>query len=56
MRLNAKRIAGRDGNPHTILLAIEDVTERKEAAEIQYRRLFESAKDAIVVIDGPADG
>ncbi len=52
MRLNAKRIAGRDGNPHTILLAIEDVTERKEAAEIQYRRLFESAKDAILVIEG----
>jgi two-component system CheB/CheR fusion protein len=52
MRLNARRIAGRDHSPQTILLAIEDVTERKEAAEIQYRRLFESAKDAIVVLDG----
>jgi PAS domain S-box-containing protein len=55
MRLNAKRIASRDGNPHTILLAMEDVTERKEAAEIQYRRLFESAKDAILVIDADSE-
>ncbi|HTB13323.1 MAG TPA: CheR family methyltransferase [Bryobacteraceae bacterium] len=52
MRLNAQRISGRDRNSHTLLLAIEDVTERKEAAEIQYRRLFESAKDGIVVVDG----
>jgi len=52
MRLNARRITGRDHKPHTILLAIEDVTERKEAAEIQYRRIFESARDGIVVIDG----
>jgi two-component system, chemotaxis family, CheB/CheR fusion protein len=55
MRLNAKRITGQDGNPHTILLAMEDVTDRKEAAEIQYRRLFESAKDAIVVIDAESE-
>ncbi len=52
MRLNAQRISGRDRSSHTLLLAIEDVTERKEAAEIQYRRLFESAKDGIIVIDG----
>jgi PAS domain S-box-containing protein len=52
MRLNAQRISGRDRSSHTVLLAIEDVTERKEAAEIQYRRLFESAKDGIIVIDG----
>jgi PAS domain S-box-containing protein len=32
-------------------MAIEDVTERKQAAEIQYRRLFEAAKDAIFIID-----
>ncbi len=51
MRLNARRIDGRGKNPHTLLLAIEDVTERREVAEIQYRRLFESAKDAIIVID-----
>ena len=52
MRLNAQRISGRDRTSHTLLLAIEDVTERKEAAEIQYRRMFESARDGIVVIDG----
>jgi PAS domain S-box-containing protein len=52
MRLNAQRISGRDRSSHTLLLAIEDVTERKEAAEIQYRRLFESAKDGIIVLDG----
>ncbi len=52
MRLNAQRISGRDRTSHTLLLAIEDVTERKEAAEIQYRRLFESAKDGIIVLDG----
>jgi two-component system CheB/CheR fusion protein len=52
MRLNAQRISGRDRSSHTLLLAIEDVTERKEAAEIQYRRLFESSKDGILVIDG----
>jgi two-component system CheB/CheR fusion protein len=52
MRLNAQRISGRDRTSHTLLLAVEDVTERKEAAEIQYRRLFESAKDGIIVIDG----
>ena len=52
MRLNAQRISGHDRSSHTMLLAIEDVTERKEAAEIQYRRLFESAKDGIIVIDG----
>jgi two-component system, chemotaxis family, CheB/CheR fusion protein len=52
MRLNARRISGRDRTSHTLLLAIEDLTERKEAAEIQYRRLFESAKDGIIVVDG----
>jgi two-component system CheB/CheR fusion protein len=52
MRLNARRISGRGQTNHTILLAIEDVTERKEAAEIQYRRIFETAKDAILVLEG----
>jgi two-component system CheB/CheR fusion protein len=51
LRLNARRIVGGDSRPHRLLLAIEDVTERREAAEIQYRRLFESAKDAIVILD-----
>jgi two-component system, chemotaxis family, CheB/CheR fusion protein len=34
-----------------ILLALEDVTDRKRAAEAKYRRLFETAKDGILVID-----
>jgi len=51
MRLNARRIVSRNQQPHRLLLAIEDITERREVAEIQYRRLFESAKDAIVILD-----
>jgi two-component system, chemotaxis family, CheB/CheR fusion protein len=51
MRLNARRIPRRDPRQRTILLAMEDVTERREIAEIRFRRLFESAKDGIVVID-----
>ncbi|MCU1238417.1 MAG: ATPase [Candidatus Solibacter sp.] len=51
LRLNARRITGRDHQPHRLLLAIEDVTERKETAELQYRRLFESAKDGILILD-----
>ncbi len=54
MRLHARRIGGSNGLARTVLLAIEDVTERKEIAEIQYRRLFESAKDGIVVMDDPS--
>jgi two-component system CheB/CheR fusion protein len=34
-----------------ILLALADVTDRKKAAEAKYRRLFETAKDGILVID-----
>ena len=55
MRLNARRIS--DGSPQAqygVLLAIEDITERREAAEIQYRRIFESAKDGIIVLDSPS--
>ncbi|HZY71745.1 MAG TPA: chemotaxis protein CheB, partial [Edaphobacter sp.] len=47
--LNARRISA-DGS---ILLAFEDITERKRAAEARYRRLFESAHDGIVIIDEP---
>jgi two-component system, chemotaxis family, CheB/CheR fusion protein len=50
MLLNARRIA-EDGQPESILLALEDITERKRAAEARYRRLFESAKDAIIIAD-----
>src|SRR5688572_28448248 len=51
LRLYARRIARRDQGPQTVLLAIEDITDLREAAEIQYRRLFESAKDAIIVLE-----
>lgn len=42
----------------TVLLAIEDVTERKKAeaelraSEIRYRQIFESAKEGIWILDG----
>ncbi len=50
MLLNARRIRhDRDGG-ELILLAINDVTERKQAAEIRYRRLFETAADGILVL------
>ena len=51
MLLNARRIRhDRDGGDQ-ILLAIEDVTERQQAAEIRYRRLFETAADGILVLE-----
>ncbi|HEY4360015.1 MAG TPA: chemotaxis protein CheB [Bryobacteraceae bacterium] len=52
MRLNARRIPAADSN-YMVLLAIEDVTERQESAQVQYRRLFESAKDGIIVLSLP---
>ena len=57
MRLNARRFESVDSRPDLILLAIEDITERREAqegvlvSETRYRRLFESAKDGILILD-----
>ena len=51
MRLNARRIPHRDQQKRLALLSIEDVTERREIAEIRYQRLFETAKDGIILID-----
>ena len=45
--VNARRLMA-DG---LILIAFEDITERKRAAEARYRRLFESARDGIVILD-----
>ncbi len=54
--LNARRVA-RQELGELILLAIEDVTERRHAernvraSEVRYRRLFEAAGDGIVILD-----
>jgi two-component system CheB/CheR fusion protein len=37
------------------VMTLFDVTERRQAAEIRYRRLFESAKDGIVILDANAE-
>src|SRR5664279_4553241 len=57
MLLNARRIQRGSGKEQIILLAIEDITERKMSeealsiSEIRYRGLFESAKDGILILD-----
>src|SRR5207248_587558 len=51
VRLNGRRIPISEHEPPLVLLAVEDVTERQEAAELRYLRLFETAKDGIVVLD-----
>ncbi len=50
MLLNARRIE-EEARTELILLALEDVTERKRAGEARYRRLFEAAKDGILIAD-----
>src|ERR1035437_5858565 len=57
MLLNARKIKRGSGKEQIILLAIEDITERKLAvealniSETRYRGLFESAKDGILILD-----
>lgn len=57
MLLNARRFPPESSNPELVLLAIEDITTRRrtEAAmthsEVRYRRLFEKAKDGILILD-----
>jgi two-component system CheB/CheR fusion protein len=51
MRLNGRRIPFPNLQHRMLLLSIEDVTERREIAEVRFQRLFETAKDGIVVID-----
>ena len=48
--LSARRIE-QEGRIGLILLAFEDVTDRKRAAEARYRRLFEAAKDGMLIAD-----
>ncbi len=49
-QLNARKLV-RDGTNGQTLLAIEDISGRKRMAEAKYRRLFESAKDGILIAD-----
>jgi len=57
MLLNARQFPPLTSNPELILLAIEDITVHKKAevavqtSEVRYRRLFESAKDGILILD-----
>ncbi len=57
MLLNARRILDPQRKTEQILLAIEDITDRKQleeklhASESMYRRLFETAKDGVLVLD-----
>ncbi len=57
MLVNALRVRNSGNHSNLILLAIEDVTQRKrseadlQVSEIRYRRLFESARDGILILD-----
>jgi PAS domain S-box-containing protein len=57
MLLNARRFAPDGDDANLILLAIEDNTDRKRAeaalrdSEVRYRRLFQTAKDGILILD-----
>ena len=57
MMLNARRIYREANKTEMILLAIEDITERKRVeealnvSELRYRRLFETARDGILILD-----
>ena len=57
MLLNACKIREKNNDPPIILLAIEDITERKRLeellkdSELQYRRIFETASDGIVLLE-----
>ncbi|MDO8545379.1 MAG: chemotaxis protein CheB [Opitutaceae bacterium] len=57
MLLNGRRLESEAGEPLRILLSIQDVTEGRRsraalrASEIRYRRLFEAAKDGVLIVD-----
>ena len=58
MVVDARKLHEKAGTEKMILLAIEDITERKRlerslaASEQQFRRLFETAHDGILILDG----
>lgn len=57
MLLNARHLHDGDKTTKLILLAIEDITERRraeqllEVSEVRYRRLFEAAHDGILILN-----
>ena len=57
MLLNARQIKRGKGKERIILLAIEDITERKRLEDLlteseeRYRRIFETASDGIVLLE-----
>jgi two-component system CheB/CheR fusion protein len=57
MLLNARTLSETSGQPGRILLGIQDITEllRFQAelrrSELRYRRLFEAAKDGVLIVD-----
>ena len=57
MLLNARRIYREGKGTEMILLAMEDITERRQSeealkiSETRYRRLFETAQDGILILD-----
>ncbi|MDA3957770.1 PAS domain-containing sensor histidine kinase [Oceanispirochaeta sp.] len=57
MLLNARQIKRKEGEEKIILLAFEDITDRElaqlalEDSEERFRRLFETAKDGLLLID-----
>ena len=57
MLLNARRFPPESDDPDLVLLAIEDITDRRRAeaamkhSEVRYRRLFQKAKDGILILD-----
>ncbi|BDI31553.1 hypothetical protein CCAX7_36040 [Capsulimonas corticalis] len=56
MRINARELIGRDSHAALIVLSIDDVTDQKRAtqslivSELRYRRLFETARDGILIL------
>ncbi|HVT40393.1 MAG TPA: PAS domain S-box protein [Gemmatimonadaceae bacterium] len=57
MLLNAHRFEAVESRPELILLSIQDITEHwlaegaVQRSEVRYRRLFETAKDGILILD-----